>query len=60
MQSHLDLIDHEDESLLCDNQEIVSDVPSDHNLIICSLDLPRPNPTKMATSCGNLHQINIK
>ena len=53
------IIDREDESLLCGNQEIISDVPSDHSLVICRLNLPKPNPTKMIINRRNLHKVNL-
>lgn len=54
------LIVRQDESLLCGPVEIHSDVPSDHNAVICTIDLPRPCSTKKVIRNRDLRRMNMQ
>jgi hypothetical protein len=54
------IIDREDELLLCGHVEIISDVPSDHSAVISSIDLPRPNPSRMMFCRRNLRCMDLQ
>ena len=57
----LDLfIDRQDKTLLCGGTEVVSDVPSDHSAIICTLDLPKPRSGKKEIRHRNLRRMDMQ